>query len=215
MTLVYIHGAGSTSDSFNYIRERIGSGDVVLNYSSANGFENNLNDMTAQLKGVKNIFFIAHSLGGIYALHLSNLIPKQVAGAITLSTPYGGAETADFAKYFLPFSKLLRDIGPASWPMRQAAKIEIRHPWCNVVTIRGDVPWIIGHNDGVVTVASQRHHDEGMELIEVDYNHYEVLLSGRVVDIIRQKIQQVNYREAKAIAASCFADTSFAIHPRS
>jgi len=190
--LVYIHGAGSTSDSFNYIRERIGGDDIALNYSSADGFENNLNVMKSQLTDVEDIFFIAHSLGGIYALHLSNLMPDCVVGAITLSTPYGGAESADFAKYFLPFSKLLRDIGPASWPMRQAAKIEIRHPWCNVVTIRGDVPWIVGHNDGVVTVASQKHHAAGMELIEVDYNHYEVVLNDQVVDLIRQKIQQIN-----------------------
>ena len=58
MTLVYIHGAGSTSDSFNYIRKRIGSDDVVLNYSSANGFENNLNDMTAQLKQFNGAYLI-------------------------------------------------------------------------------------------------------------------------------------------------------------
>ena len=44
------------------------------------------------------MFFVAHSLGGIYSLHLANAIPKQVLGAVTLSTPYGGAEVAEFAQ---------------------------------------------------------------------------------------------------------------------
>jgi pimeloyl-ACP methyl ester carboxylesterase len=186
--LVYIHGANATSESFNYLREHIGGVDMILNYNSADGFKQNLALMQLALSGINNIFFIAHSLGGIYALHLSNLIPDQVTGAVTLSTPYGGAESADFAKYFLPFSRLLRDIGPASWPMRHADKIKIQHPWTNIVTIRGSAPWITGANDGIVTVASQCHHAEGMELVEIDYNHYEVVLSDQVVQLIQDRL---------------------------
>ena len=192
MNIVYIHGASATGESFNYIREHIGGSDMILDYNSADGFKHNLNSMLKQLEDVTDIFFVAHSLGGIYALHLANLIPNQVLGAITLSTPYGGAETADFAKYFLPFSRLLKDIGPHSWPMRQADQIEIHHPWANIVTVKGSAAWIMGPNDGIVTVASQRHHDQGMELIEVDYNHYEVVLSDRVIAIIQDKIAAIN-----------------------
>jgi len=189
--LVYIHGASATGESFNYIREHIIGDDLVLNYNSANGFDHNLKVMLEELKDINQIFFIAHSLGGIYALHLSNLISDQVLGAITLSTPYGGAETADFAKYFLPFSRLLKDIGPNSWPMMQADSIEIYHPWANIVTTKGGAAWIMGDNDGVVTVNSQKHHQNGMELIEVNYNHYEVVLNDQVVDIIKQKINSI------------------------
>ena len=186
--IVYIHGASATSESFNYLREHIGGEDMMLNYDSGNGFKQNLAHMQAELETVDNIFFVAHSLGGIYALHLANLIPEQVLGAVTLSTPYGGAENADFAKYFLPFSRLLRDIGPASWPMRHADKIKIQHPWTNIVTVRGSAPWITGANDGIVTVASQRQHAEGMELVEIDYNHYEVVLSDWVVRLIQERL---------------------------
>jgi hypothetical protein len=45
-------------------------------------------------------------------------------------------------------------------------------------------------NDGVVTIATQKHHD-CMELIEVDYNHYEVVLSEQVVKIIKQRIKNI------------------------
>ncbi len=185
MNLVYIHGASATSESFNYIRSKLGDG-IDINYDSRNGFENNLEEMKSRLESVNDIFFVAHSLGGIYALHLANYMPKQVKGAVTLSTPYGGAEVADYVQYFLPFSRLMRDIGPSSWSMRQANKIKIQHPWTNVVTVRGQSPFMLAPNDGVVTIASMKHHAD-MELIEVELNHYEVVLNDEVIDIIRKR----------------------------
>ena len=188
MTLVYIHGASATSDSFNFIRSKIGKG-VDINYDSRNGFKNNLEEMIEQLKDVQNMAFIAHSLGGIYALHIANALPDQVIGAVTLSTPYGGAEVAEYAKYFLPFSRLMRDIGPNSWAFEQADKIKIQHPWTNVVTVKGQSPFMLAHNDGVVTIDSQKHHAD-MELVEVDYNHYEVVLAEPVVKIIKERTKK-------------------------
>jgi pimeloyl-ACP methyl ester carboxylesterase len=189
MRLVYIHGASATSESFNYIRSKLGGRDMTVDYDSRNGFENNLAAIKEQIGKTQDIFFVAHSLGGIYSLHLANAIPRQVLGAVTLSTPYGGAEVADFAKFFLPFSRLMRDIGPSSWAMRQADKIKIQHPWCNVVTVRGQSPFMAEANDGVVTISSMRHHAD-MELVEVDYNHYEVVLSDKIVDIIRERTKK-------------------------
>ena len=190
MLFVYIHGANATSDSFNYIRKHLGGTDLIIDYDSRNGFEKNLANMRHQLANHKKIFFICHSLGGVYALHLANELKDRVLGAVTLSTPYGGAEVADVAKYFLPYSRLLKDIGPNSWAMRQASKIDVQHPWCNVVTIRGDSPWVLGHNDGVVTIASQKHHCKDMEIIEVECNHYEVVLSDQVIAIIQERLPQ-------------------------
>jgi pimeloyl-ACP methyl ester carboxylesterase len=188
MNLVYIHGANATSESFNYIRSKLGSG-IDINYDSRNGFKNNLDDMLSTLSNYKDMVFIAHSLGGIYSLHLANHMPNAVKGAVTLSTPYGGAEVADYAQYFLPFSRLMRDIGPSSWAMRQADKIKIQHPWTNVVTVKGQSPFMVEPNDGVVTISSMRHHAD-MELVEVDYNHYEVVLSDKIVDIILERTKK-------------------------
>jgi pimeloyl-ACP methyl ester carboxylesterase len=185
MNLVYIHGANATSESFNYIKSKLGNG-IDIDYDSRNGFENNLKDMQSTLQDHTDLVFIAHSLGGIYSLHLANSMPAAVKGAVTLSTPYGGAEVADYVQYFLPFSRLMRDIGPSSWVMRQADKIKIQHPWTNVVTVKGQSPFITEPNDGVVTISSQRHHAD-MELVEVDYNHYEVVLSDEVIKIIKER----------------------------
>lgn len=191
MKVVYIHGASATSDSFNYIREHVARDELIIDYDSANGFLNNLEIMKDTLKDHKEIFFVAHSLGGIYALHLANCFPQQIKGAVTISTPYGGSKAADYVKFFLPFSRLLRDIGPSSIPMRLANKIEIKCPWTNIVTTQGSSPFIIEPNDGVVTLASMRHHSEDMELLELPINHYEVVMSKTVVDIINSKISSV------------------------
>ena len=188
MQLVYIHGASATSESFNYIRSKLGKG-IDINYDSRNGFENNLNEMQVQLKGYSDLVFIAHSLGGIYSLHLANSLPDAVKGAVTLSTPYGGAEVAEVVKYFLPFSRLMRDIGPSSWAMKQADRIKIQHPWTNIVTVKGQSPFMHEPNDGVVTIASQKHHED-MELVEVDCNHYEVVLSDAVVKLVKERVNK-------------------------
>ena len=189
MKTVYIHGASATGESFNYIRSQMPGDDIVLEYDSRNGFENNLDIMIDALESVDSMFFVCHSLGGIYALHIANYYQDRVQGAVTLSTPYGGAEIADYAKYFYFFSRLLKDIGPRSSPMKQADRIAITWPWTNVVTVKGSAPWIIEPNDGVVTLSSQRAHKD-MELVDVDYNHYEVVLAPSIVEIIRARLPQ-------------------------
>jgi pimeloyl-ACP methyl ester carboxylesterase len=189
MTIIYIHGANATSESFTRIREHIGQTDLAIDYDSRNGFEYNLTQMVAELKDHDDLFFIGHSLGGIYSLHLANSMPNAVKGAVTLSTPYGGAEVADYAQYFLPFSRLMRDIGPSSWVMKQASRIKIQHPWTNIVTVKGQSPFMHEPNDGVVTIASQKHHED-MELVEVDCNHYEVVLSDTVVKLVKERVNK-------------------------
>lgn len=190
MTIVYIHGAGASSGSFNYIREHLNHGDeIVIDYSITGGFEDNLEQMTRLLVNSDNLFFICHSMGGIYAAHLANRFKEQTIGAVTMSTPYGGAGIADYAKYFLPFSRLLRDIGPSSRPMRLTNKLQIAHPWCNIVTTAGDSPWMVEPNDGVVTIASQKYRTD-MEFLELKLNHYEVVISPDAVNIIKKKIKE-------------------------
>jgi len=186
--IVYIHGASATSDSFNYIREHIRNDDMVLEYSSLNRFVDNLETMKEQLSEESDIFFVAHSLGGIYALHLADHYSDRVRGAVTISTPYGGSREADVAKWFLPFNHLMRDIGPDAYPMRQARKISVPCPWTNIVTVRGGSPFISEANDGVVTLESMRKHSSIMDLIELNLNHYEVLLSGQTVDVIKSRL---------------------------
>jgi len=188
--IVYIHGASATAESFNFLREHLPYENIAIEYDSSHGFSENLESMKEFISKYKDIIFIAHSLGGIYALHLANSFPKKVKGAITLSTPYGGAEVADYAKYFLPFSRLIRDIGPNSWPMKHARTTKIEHPWINIVSTAGKSPWMTVPNDGVVTVSSMKHKSTEMEIVELDVNHYEIVISHRTLSIIKDKLKR-------------------------
>jgi hypothetical protein len=73
--------------------------------------------------------------------------------------------------------------------MKQSDKIKIQHPWTNIVTIKGQSPFMHEPNDGVVTIASQKHHGD-MELVEVEYNHYEVVLSDTVVKLVKERVNK-------------------------
>jgi len=192
MKIVYIHGANATSDSFNYIRNYIkGYDEVALEYDSRDGFYNNLEYLEKKMRRIKDAFFVCHSLGGIYALYLTDRFPSKVIGAVTISTPYGGAEAADYAKYFLPFSKLLQDIGTNSRPIKTANTISVQHPWTQIVTTQGNSPWINEPNDGVVTIKSMKHRQD-VEQIEIESNHYEIVINPTCVNLIKNKIKGVN-----------------------
>ena len=188
MKVVYIHGASATGDSFNYIREHLKcKNEHIIEYSSKNGFENNLAEMKRELEGDDFLFFVSHSLGGIYSLHLANHFTNRTLGGVSISTPYGGCKEADYAKYFLPFSQLLRDVGVNSKPITETRSLKISYPWCNIVTIRGESLWISEPNDGVVTIASMKSRQD-IELVELPHNHYEVVICQDVVDVIKARL---------------------------
>ena len=192
--IVYIHGASATAESFThirqYVRDYFEEPDIVLEYQSSDGFDHNLDRMKGQLDEAERLFFISHSLGGIYSLYLANHYKETTVGGVSLSTPYGGSREADFAKYFLPFNQLMRDIGTISGPMKAARNLPAPPNWTQVVTTVGQSPWINEPNDGVVTLESMRYRKD-FELVDVSLNHYEVVISNRVVDIILDRLKKV------------------------
>ncbi|MGH8809681.1 MAG: esterase/lipase family protein [Noviherbaspirillum sp.] len=190
MNIVYIHGNGASADSFNFIRTQLSEyRSIVLEYESTNGFYNNYQKMLEQLQDVEDIFIVAHSLGGIYALHLANDLRDKVLGAVTMSTPYGGSKAAQAVKYVLPFNRVLRDIQPHSPPIMEGKAIDIVHPWTNIVTLDGHSPFMLEANDGVVTQESMRHRQD-MTLVDVNSNHFEVVLNNDAVAIIKKAIKK-------------------------
>jgi len=191
--IVYIHGASATSESFTHIKEHIRKNinepDIMLDYKSSDGFDHNLEVMIDKLKGCEKLFFISHSLGGIYALYLANVYLKKTKGGVSLSTPYGGSQQADFARYFLPFNQLMKDVGTMSHPIKEAKYLKAPPNWTQVVTTVGASPWIQEPNDGVVTIKSMRSRDD-VEMVDLDLNHYEVVISDKTVEIILDRIKK-------------------------
>lgn len=184
--VVFIHGANASSRSFNYVKEHCGITDFTdLSYNSADGFKHNLAGMREDLNGKNDFYIVSHSLGGIYSLYLQKEFDVQ--GVISISTPFKGSRTADWAKMFVPAYKLFYDVGPRSAPIVDSLKIKIKCPWLQVVSTTGNVPWHFGENDGVVTLKSMTARQD-MEHEFVSYNHYEVLIAKEVAELIKNKL---------------------------
>lgn len=202
MHIVYIHGNRSTANTFNFIRSQIpGYPETILDYDSGAGFYHNHDKMLEQLEGLQDLFFVAHSLGGIHALHLSHALGNRVVGGVTLSTPYGGSEAANMMVCFLPFSRVIKDIRPCGKPIREADTMTAPKYWTNLVTTSGASPFIPQPNDGIVSLASMRHRQD-IRLMDVNCNHFEVVLNPSVVEIIRDLITEADCQDSHAAVAA-------------
>lgn len=192
MKLVYIHGNRATGTSFNFIRGKItGFDEIVLDYDSAAGFYENHAQMLQWLEGHDDIFFIAHSLGGLHALHLAHALGNRVVGGMTLSTPYGGCKIAEVFQYIMPYSKVMQDIRPRSKPISQGHEIILNVPWTNLVSTVGNSPFMAVANDGVVTQFSMRYRQD-IELVDVPCNHFEILLHEKTIATLQARLDAVS-----------------------
>jgi len=188
MNLVYIHGNHATADSFNFIRSKLpGHTDILLEYDSSHGFYTNHATMLERLDGLDDVFFVAHSLGGIHALHLAHEMGRRVIGGVTMSTPYGGSEAAEMVACLLPFSQVLKDIRPRSAPIVAGRDMSLSVPWTNLVSTSGSSPFMLAANDGVVTLGSMRNRND-IQLVDVDCNHFEIVLNPQAVAVIEREI---------------------------
>ena len=184
--VVFIHGANASNRSFNYIKEHCGIDNFTdLSYNSADGFNHNLAAMQEDLKDKKDFYIVSHSLGGIYSLYLQDKF--EVKGVISISTPFKGSRTAEWAKMFIPMYKLFYDVGPRSAPIVDSLKIQVKCPWLQIVSTAGNVPWHFGENDGVVTLKSMTTRQD-VEYEYVGYNHYEVLISKEVAELVQKRL---------------------------
>lgn len=188
INVIWIHGANQTSLSFQYLRQQTNfKKEIFVNYSSMNKFCDNLDMIVEEVQGRGPHFVIGHSLGGLYALHLTQYI--RVLGGVSISTPFAGSSTADWAKYIVPSYPLFRDIGRKADPVRQAQEIKLDVPWTQIVSTSGQVPYHGGPNDGVVTIESMKARSD-MEIIEVPHTHYEVVCSDIVADTICERYKR-------------------------
>ena len=189
MKIVYIHGATASERSFAFIQKSLRTKNpIYLNYEKDTTAKDNLSAMKIELlKHVDDpVYVIAHSMGGLYATYLQEEY-SNIQGVVSLATPFNGSEIAMWGAMLNPSYQLFQDITTRSSFITDSRKTEIKVPWLQVVTTIGDVPWISGRNDGIVTYSSMTCRDD-VEYLEIDRNHYEVVLSKRVVDIIKKRV---------------------------
>lgn len=190
ISVIWIHGANQSGLSFQYLRSlTCFKNELVVEYDTSNKFKDNLKILSKEITKERGPYFIiGHSLGGLYALHLTRHV--DVAGAVTISTPYGGSWTADWARFFVPTYQLFRDVGRRSIPIKESQDIKLDVDWTQIVSTKGNVPYHGGQNDGVCTIKSMKSRKD-MELIEVPHTHFEVMCSDLVVKIISDRYKKV------------------------
>ena len=188
---VFIHGANQSRTCWNYIVSQLQLKQhqyTAIEYNTLNAFYDNLEEVFDLVKDLPDgSVMISHSLGGIYALHLHKRFPDKFSRSISISAPFRGSTAAEYLRYLSPQTRLFRDIGKRSKPIVEAQQVEITIPWTQIVSVRGNSPWLSGDNDGIVTTESQKHRTD-IEYYEVYANHYEILVANRTVKAIRERL---------------------------
>lgn len=193
MRIIYTHGANASERSFAFIQQSLQFDKIhyCIYDSNACSAHLNIERFIDELRDYQeDFFFVGHSLGGIYSLYLLREYRHKVIGGITLSTPYNGSEIATWGRFMNPGVQLFRDITPQSSFISDSRTIKIDVPWTQVVSTAGDVNWLAGRNDGIITRASMTSRND-MQFVEIDRNHYEIVQSQRVVDLIKSKINSL------------------------
>ena len=190
LAVIWLHGANQSGLSFQYLRSlTCFKNELVVEYDTSRKFKDNLEMLSNEIIKVRGPYFlIGHSLGGLYALHLTKHV--DVAGAVSISTPFAGSWTADWARFFVPKYQLFRDVGRRSIPIKEAQDIKLKVDWTQIVSTKGNVPYHGGKNDGVCTIKSMKSRKD-MELIEVPHTHFEVMCSDPVVKIILDRYKKL------------------------
>ena len=190
LSVIWVHGANQSGLSFQYLRSLTRfKNELVVEYDTSHKFKNNLEIIAKQIIQLRGPYFIiGHSMGGLYALHLTKHV--DVAGAVSISTPFAGSWTADWARFFVPAYQLFRDVGRRSIPIKEAQDIKIKADWTQIVSTKGNVPYHGGQNDGVCTIKSMKSRKD-MELIEVPHTHFEVMCSDLVAKIILDRYKKI------------------------
>lgn len=190
-TIVWIHGNGATPASFNFISQYFDDNEQInIFYDSDDGFLENMRMMRRMLdEVVGDIFFVTHSLGGIYALHLADQLKEKVIGCVSISAPFGGSEAATALSIFYS-APVLRDIGPYASPITNGKRIKLNIPWTAIVSVGGNSSFMNQENDGILTIDSMKARDD-VAYVYINLNHFEILMDQEVVDIIKAQIYEL------------------------
>jgi pimeloyl-ACP methyl ester carboxylesterase len=187
MEILFIHGAGASNRSFNWISDHLPKfSHSYFSYDMNSNITECINRVNKQISDhdVPTIV-VGHSLGGLMAAGVCDhpLIKKVV----TMSTPLGGILSAGLYglmnsqpmfRDLLPYSTVLYDI--------KSRNIKNRKPHKAFITTHG-LPIVSEANDGVVMVSSQMAWETPI-YEKFNLNHFEVLMDKEILSQINKFI---------------------------
>ena len=206
--ILYVHGALSTKNSWNYIRQafigRLPAGtssddaphEEFIKYSltretSEEIVKGMIETVTKLIvkKKITKVVFIGHSFGGVLSVETVREMSEFLNDSnvkvkiISLSSPFGGNEIPPVIRVLRPNSIFFKNVGDHAPFIKEFKRHALPCKVHSFITTEGRADWMQKDNDGVVTLESQRffEKDDLATLQEVKANHFEILLSDVVV----------------------------------
>jgi pimeloyl-ACP methyl ester carboxylesterase len=187
--IIYIHGAGSSSVSFNFLKAQFPEHTHdFLEYDDRCPLDSIIDQLYEKLPDDREFFLVAHSLGGVIATALTyknnvNNDKKKIKAVVSISAPFGGTKIANYLKWFYPGYGLFDNVATINPVIQSIQTVGAIVPTLCVVTNGGSLPLIGGASDGVVSVKSQTSLENAIKVV-LTLNHFEVLLSYDTASII-------------------------------
>lgn len=185
LRICYVHGAGASPRSFNWLCDRLPSHTPKLfSYPIGESVGSVARRLEAELRDDVQTVLMGHSLGGVIAALCSEL--PNVYRLVTLCAPFGGVRYVDVMSLF-SFEPLFHDLRPHGHLLSSLRHRSSYTPHLGIVGTSG-LPFITEQNDGVVTVSSQTALSGAIYKM-LPLNHFEVLLSSEVVNLVTEFIR--------------------------
>jgi pimeloyl-ACP methyl ester carboxylesterase len=182
--LLYVHGVGASEQSFQWLREQLPlPGARFFNYSIDDSLDESMSRLREMIDAGGPTILLGHSLGGVMCSACTH--HPNVQKLITLNAPFGGIRYASLLSLFSSLP-LLRDLNYYGGFLSTIRKVKIIKPHLAVVGTSG-LPFFNESNDGVLTLSSQTAMPD-IVYEKLPLNHFEVLLSREVADLIRKFI---------------------------
>lgn len=179
-SIVLIHGAHQSNVTFEYLRHALpGFKYINIEWHTEIRFQHNLDEMQQALQHHSDpVYMIGHSMGSIYAAHLSEHL--NCIGGATIAAPWGGSKHADWLRYMMPSYPLYKEVGTKSSIITYARTMQLPGRWTNYVSTEGNIPGMGGPNDCVLTIESMTARRD-LYTKYIKATHYEIVLSTDLI----------------------------------
>jgi pimeloyl-ACP methyl ester carboxylesterase len=179
-TIIYVHGAGASARSFTWLSSQLPAYGRMLSYEVNDDPEEVVQRLNTEIASIgKPVSLVGHSLGGLIVMSADHTLVDRV---VTLASPLGGLETANFLRW-LSSAPLYDTLRPGSSFLRRLHTNPVTRPVLSIVATSG-LPHITVPNDGAVTVSAQMALS-GPAYVSLSVNHFEVLLDLEAANLIR------------------------------
>ena len=185
MKILGIHGAWSSSTSFNYLKSKTKSKIwTCIDYDHrVNAWEDILNMSIGIMR--EPYIAIGHSLGGLVALHQTHDVLCK--GIITIASPLAGLDM-NIVQQYLSRSTLMGKISSNSRVIDEIQNFTYHTPVLHLIATKGYNPFIYEPSDGVLPIKVQTAWTCG-EIVEIPNNHHEILQSDATVSAVQNFIK--------------------------